>query len=251
MTDIPYGPHCLQRLDLYLPACRPFPVLVFVHGGSWISEDKAIFVVVGRYLAANGVGAVVVNYRLPPEVNCQGELQDVARAVAWTGRNIAGYGGDPGGLFLCGHSAGAHLACVLATNPAYLAAEGVPADAVRGVVCFSGFYRVGIEFKLFGVSYVFQGMDRAAVSPFHQVRAGLPPFMLLYAERELPYLPRQARRFRRKLLACGAACHLYVVPGEDHYGQVLNIAAPNATQGPRILRFIRQQVPGPTARTPG
>jgi acetyl esterase/lipase len=241
VPDVPYGPHPGQRLDLYLPPVGPFPVVVFVHGGAWVSEDKDFFGMVGRYLAGNGVGAVLVNYRLPPDAGCAGELQDVAAAFAWSRRSAADFGGDPDRLFLCGHSAGGHLVAVLATNPAYLAAHGLTPAAVRGVIAFSGIYRIGPNIRVLGVAYAFQDVDWKAVSPVNLVHPDLPPFLLIRAQGEIAYLAQPTEEFHRRLRACGARSERYVVPGENHYGQVLHINCPGSPQGPRMLEFIRRQ----------
>jgi acetyl esterase/lipase len=135
-----------HRLDLFLPKGRPnYPVLVLVHGGAWMLGDKScvgLYSAVGRFFARHGVGAVLPNYRLSPGVRHPEHVRDVARAVAWTKRHIARYGGDPGRLFLGGHSAGGHLVALLATDDRYLKAEGLGTEDVRGVVAVSGVYRI-------------------------------------------------------------------------------------------------------------
>ncbi len=238
--DLPYGPFPAQRLDLYLPRGGFATIVVFVHGGSWISEDKSIYAVVGAYLAAHGVAAVLPDYRLPPHATVQGQLEDVAQALAWTYEHVGGLGGDPSQIFLCGHSSGGHLAAVMATNPSYLAAVGLTPAILRGVIGVGGIYQIGVNVRLFGVGYVFQGMDRRAVSPVDHGRPDLPPFLLVVAQHGPRYLYRQAERFHAKLARCGVASQRFIVPDEDHYGQVLDIACPCDLLGPRILCFVRQ-----------
>src|SRR5688572_1446137 len=68
--DLPYGPAERHRLDVY-PADGPdAPVLLFVHGGGFVSGDKRgdpwFYGNVGRYFAAHGFLTVVANYRLAP-----------------------------------------------------------------------------------------------------------------------------------------------------------------------------------------
>ena len=79
-----------HRLDLYLPkGIQNFPVVVLVHGGAWGSGDKCqygLFSSVGRFLAQQGIGAVLPNYRISPDVKHPEHVRDVARAVAWTSR---------------------------------------------------------------------------------------------------------------------------------------------------------------------
>jgi acetyl esterase/lipase len=239
VEDVPYGPNPGQEADLYLPEQKGFPVLVFVHGGGWISEDKIYFGVVGRYLAENGVGAVLINYRLPPAANCEVELRDVAAGFAWTRQHAAELGGDPGRLFLGGHSAGGHLVTAVAANPKYLAAEGLTLEDLRGVVAFSGFYRIRANVRVMGVEYVFHDVDKKEVSPVDIIQPGLPPFLLFCGSHEAFWLRQPTRVLQRKLLDVGGQCEVLVVPGEKHYGEVLHIDRPGSPQGPRLLEFIR------------
>ena len=126
------------------------PVVIFLHGGTWMIGDKNFFGVyrgVGRFLAENGFVAVMVNYRLSPFVRHPEHARDVARAFAWCRRNIQRYGGDPDQIILAGHSAGGHLACLLAMDSTYLEDSALNLDdkarkAIRGVVSISGVYRI-------------------------------------------------------------------------------------------------------------
>jgi acetyl esterase/lipase len=151
VKDVPYrdGP-CAddrrQRLDLFLPkGLKDFPVVVLVHGGAWILGDNrccGLQSAVGEFLASQGVGAVLPNYRLSPAVKHPEHVKDVARAFAWTRGHIAEYGGRPDQLFLAGHSAGGHLVALLATDDTYLKAEGLSTADVKGVMAICGVYRI-------------------------------------------------------------------------------------------------------------
>src|SRR6266851_5939819 len=130
-----------QVLDVLRPkGLEDRPVVLFVHGGAWMIGDKCLFGLYrnfGRFLAKNGIVAVMINYRLSPDVKHPEHIKDVARAFAWTRRHVKDYGGDPDRIFLCGHSAGGHLVSLLATNEAYLQDESLKlqdADrkAIRG-----------------------------------------------------------------------------------------------------------------------
>src|SRR5262249_4735310 len=86
-----------QLLDVFAAAHKA-PVVLFVHGGTWMYGDKNFFGQyrnVGRFLARNGIVAVLINYRLSPKVKHPEHVKDVARAFAWTVRNVEKYGGDP------------------------------------------------------------------------------------------------------------------------------------------------------------
>jgi acetyl esterase/lipase len=128
-----YAPGERHRLDLYAPvgalagAVRA-PVVVFLYGGGWKEGDRTLYRFVGAALAARGFVVVVPDYRVFPAVRFPSFIQDAAAAVAWTRARVGGYGGDPGRMFLMGHSAGAHIAAMLTLDRQWLGAEGLDPD---------------------------------------------------------------------------------------------------------------------------
>jgi acetyl esterase/lipase len=260
-----------HRLDLYLPRDKKvFPVIVFVHGGIWMLGDKRFFgwgPDIGRYFAGQGIGAVFPSYRLSPGVKHPEHVKDVARAFAWVRKNIAGYGGDLGELFLCGHSAGGHLAALLATDPSYLKAEGVKQSAIKGVIAVSGVYRLpGFNFgvgaapaagrapagkkpsanpALLGWNFnpfspIFGSDPKAllSASPLTHVRAGLAPFLILYADRDLPLLPGMARDFARALKKAGCEAEAVLVKERDHEDIMFKARSSGDPVARAILKFL-------------
>ena len=135
-----------HRLDLFLPQGRKdYPVVVLVHGGAWVMGDNhscGLYPAVAEFLASQGIGVVLPNYRLSPAVKHPEHAKDVARAFAWARAHIADHGGRPDRLFVAGHSAGGHLVALLATDETYLRAEGLQTADIRGVIAFSGVYRI-------------------------------------------------------------------------------------------------------------
>ncbi|MDP9025499.1 MAG: alpha/beta hydrolase, partial [Candidatus Eremiobacteraeota bacterium] len=132
-----------HRLDLYLPA-NPgrAPLLIFVHGGAFMYGDRRDYADVGRELAQQGIVTAVVSYRLFPDADATGSAQDVASAAAWIIHHAVDYGIDSRNAFLAGHSAGAQIAALIGTNPAYLRQNGLDLSALRGVFAVSGAYDV-------------------------------------------------------------------------------------------------------------
>ncbi len=145
--DLPYhsvegvDPRLLS-LDLYAPGRgEGLPVLVMIHGGGWQIGDKggaAMAEVQAPFFVAEGFVYVSLNYRLAPAVRHPAQVQDVARAIAWVHDHVAKYGGDPGRMALMGHSAGAHLAALVATDDRRLAAHDKSLAILRGVVLLDG-----------------------------------------------------------------------------------------------------------------
>ncbi|WP_426209415.1 alpha/beta hydrolase [Massilia sp. TWP1-3-3] len=139
---VPYGSNPRHKLDIYTPqkAAANAPVVVFFMGGNWVKGERDDFAFVGRALASRGYVVVIPDYRLYPEVKYPDFLDDSAQAVAWTAREIAGFGGDPKRLYVMGHSAGAYNAAMVALDPRYLAKHGMKASALRGWIGLAGPY---------------------------------------------------------------------------------------------------------------
>lgn len=143
-ADVAYGPDPRQRLDVYTPrSASPtngFPVAVFFYGGAWNRGDRADYQFVGAALASKGILAVLADYRLYPQVRYPDFLTDSARALAWAHRESARLGGDPGRLFVMGHSAGAYNAAMLALDARWLKAEGLAPSILAGWIGLAGPY---------------------------------------------------------------------------------------------------------------
>lgn len=137
--SIHYGPDSKQIVDVYQPdqcRTRACPVTMWVHGGGWkhgnTSGDRSTEMQTAW--ANQGIVMVGVNYRLSPEYRHPAHIEDVASAISWVHDHIGQYGGDPNRVSLLGHSAGAHLVALVATNPTYLGAHGLtPGGALVNV----------------------------------------------------------------------------------------------------------------------
>ena len=129
-------PAAVLKLDLWPGAAPlPAPLVVFVHGGTWMHGGKyAGTPQQARAFRAAGYAYATVNYRLLRHGPPQEAARDIAEAVAFLRREAKGCGLDPDRIILMGHSAGAHLAALVALDESYLAAAGVPPEAVRAGV---------------------------------------------------------------------------------------------------------------------
>src|SRR5262249_28081526 len=159
-----------------------------------------VYSALGTFFARHGIGAVVINYRLSPEVMHPEHIKDVARAFAWTHKNIGRYGGRNHEIFACGHSAGGDLGALLATDPAYLKAVGLKVDAIKGVIPISAVFNLpdGLFEKVFGKD----PEARKQAFPLNHVMEGLPPFLILYADRDFPGCDEMSERFAKAVRRC-------------------------------------------------
>ncbi len=230
--DIPYDsapgvdPEQLS-LDVYTPeGAAARPVVVFVHGGGWSGGDKSEIGQKDRAMIAAGYVFASINYRLLPSGAHPVNVQDVARALAWIHRQIARYGGSPDRIFVIGHSAGAQLSALLATDERYLAAEGEKLAILKGVVLLdSNAYDIprlmphladdgNVYVTAFGKQQSPLWQD---ASPVTHVAAGkgIPPFLVVHANND-PSRAEQAESMARALRAAGIRADLLDIPERDH-----------------------------------
>jgi acetyl esterase/lipase len=225
-----------QKLDLYLPkGAKDYPTLFFIHGGGWTGGSRSGFDRIARTYARNGVAFVSVGYRLSPKVQHPAHIQDVAKGFAWTAANIGKYGGDPGQIFVSGHSAGGHLAALLATDDDYLKAEKLSPSNIKGVIPVSGVFVVSTRMKnVFG--------DDAEVckkaSPQNHAREGLPPFLILYGDGEVGGLGRQAEAFAPALKEHKVEATVLVGKDRNHGTIMMRMAAEDDPATQAVLEFI-------------
>jgi acetyl esterase/lipase len=198
-------------------------------------------------MAARGIIAVPVNYRLTPSVKSPEHARDCAAALRWVRDNIGRHGGDPRNIFLTGHSAGAHLAALIATDPRYLSDVGLDASDVRGVAMISGVadLRVHAETTVHTRrEYIEEAFGDSSgaladASPIVHVHAGLPPFLVIVAENDPPGLRDQGRTFAEALREAGGDAVYISVKGRDHFSIVRRFGPSDDPTVGAIVEFIR------------
>jgi acetyl esterase/lipase len=206
-----------HKLDVYVPkGKKDFPVLFFVHGGAWQLGSKETFADPAKQFAEHGIGVVCPNYRLSPKVQHPAHVEDVAKAFAWAVDGVGKYGGDATKIVIGGHSAGGHLAALLATNEAYLKAEKKKLTDVRGVVGVSGVYLIDHRVELLHKAFTDDEKACKAASPLEHVAADRPPMLLAYAEKDYLGLPAGAEAFAKALAKAKNEATAKEFKGRDH-----------------------------------
>lgn len=238
-----------QSLDLFLPAAGGKalpPLIAFVHGGFWRESDDGYGIgnVLAEALVPRGVAVALIRYPLAPHHRFPAQAEDVARAVTFLHRVAGQYGYDPKRVFLMGHSAGAHLASLVALDGRYLRESKAPARAVAGVIAVSGIYDLGPRGPLASraaelVEPVFGKSPKAHLqaSPVTHARGG-PPFLVLSGENDFDGLPVDARRFAARLRAGGNRdVQEIVMQGFDHFTFFRNVRAARNAMRDLVLAF--------------
>jgi acetyl esterase/lipase len=114
-----------QKMDIYLPEGNgPFPIVVLIHGGAFISGDKSGEAANAAALVANGIAAASINYRLSSEAIFPAQIQDCKAAVRFLRANATKYKLNPDKIGSWGASAGGNLSALLGTSSGVAELEG-------------------------------------------------------------------------------------------------------------------------------
>lgn len=176
--------YCANRclLDIYTPAdsAVSHPVIIWIHGGGLVGGDRFV----PAELKDAGAVIVAVGHRLLPEVTVDSCIDDAAAAVAWTFRNIDGFGGDTKRIIVAGYSSGGYLAGMVGLDKSRLEKYGVDADSIAMIFSLSGQAVTSHAYrKMKGVSPLRPTIDETA--PLYHVRGDAPEFIIVSADRNL------------------------------------------------------------------
>lgn len=240
-ATVTYAPDLDLALDIYRPQggnTRMAPTVVFFYGGGWQRGARAQYQFVGRRLAQHGILAIVADYRTWPAAGFPGFIDDAARAVAWSQAHAGDYGGDPARLFIGGHSAGAQIAGLLATDARYLQHHGLRPRELAGMIGLSGPYDfeiTGQYRKVFGPRS--QWPQAQAI---HFVDGDEPPFLLIHGADDRVVHAVDSMQIAEKLQAEGVAAKLIILPGAGHSAPLLGLYDPqrSPTVLPAIVEFV-------------
>jgi arylformamidase len=228
--DIAYGDGPAETLDLF-PASEPgAPLLVFFHGGFWRAQDKRDFLYPAPAFLSRGIAFASVNYSLAPAASLDEIVAQSRRAVSFVAQNAAGLGVDPGRIFVAGHSAGGHLAAMLALTDWH--AQGLAGNPVRGGCAVSGVYDLE-PIRLCYLNAVL-GLDAAAArrnSPLRLLetsRGPAPRLLFAVGGDETAEFQRQQEEFTDAWRRRGLGLAVIAQPDEDHFTIMDRFAEPTS-----------------------
>lgn len=207
------------KLDIHRPASNSNrqPIAIFFYGGSWRSGSRSEYAFVGEALAKAGIVTAIPDYRRYPQGRFPDFEFDAAHAVRWVRDHAAELGGDPQRIFLVGHSAGAHIAALLATDQHYLASVAIKPRELAGVVGISGPY----DFlpltdpdlvEVFGAE-----KDWPESQPVNFVDGDEPPFLLLHGASDRVVWPRNSTSLQSRLQKVGVPVQYKSYPSMGHF----------------------------------
>lgn len=247
-SAIPYTSDGQQLLDLYLPDdWQPGdnrPAAILIHGGAWVQGHRIEEQELAMTLAANGVVAIAVDYRLAPLYQWPAQGLDVAEGVWWLRNNAVKYGANPSKIVAIGVSAGGHLAGMLGQTNLVDPKTGVGSQ-VQALVSMWGPWDLTVPENLTQRAilrlFLASSGDAVGASPTFRVSAGSPPALLIHGTEDalVPY--------KGSVAACAAhvaknaqSCQLVTLQGQGH-----NAPPDRSLVSLPLEKFLRQWVATP------
>lgn len=229
-----YGPEPDHVVDVYTPAAVPdaATAIVFLHGGRWSYGSRRDYKFVAGSLTARGFVVAIPDYRKYPLVRFPTFVEDAALAVAWLRSTAADHGADPSRIVVVGHSAGAHIAAMLATDDRYLEAHGLTPRALAGMVGMAGPYDF-LPLTDDDLRDMFGPEEQWPESqPVEFVDGDEPPMLLLHGLRDRSVHPRNSRRLARRVREAGGSAEVRTYERLDHLRIVGALAGSLTWLGP-------------------
>ncbi len=216
--DVAYGPDPAQTMDVYLPQEPSGPVLFMVHGGAWTIGDKTAGPVVKNKVAhwlPKGLILVSANYRLSPKADPLEQANDVAKALALAQSKASAWGGDPARFVVMGHSAGAHLISLLASDPAIAERQGAR-DWLGSIALDSAAFDVAEimgrrHYRFYDKVFKSDPAYWRETSPIHRLSGEGAPMLAVCSSRRDDACP-QARDFAAKAATKGRKVTVLPLP---------------------------------------
>lgn len=238
---VPGSTDPLQQMDLFVPRSgkKPFPVVVYIHGGAWHQGTRHTRLV--KPLISRGFAVAAISYRLTPTSLWPAQLQDCKSAVRWLRAHANEYSLDSKRIGVWGESAGGHLAAMLGVTGEQADTVGgntKESSAVQAVVDWFGptdvvhlaeeqehlppdirvpgkNIRQYVDLLLGGP--VNQHLAAAKdASPISHVSGKLPPFLIVHGDHD-PTVPlQQSKEFFQALKNNHVDASLRIVPNGGH-----------------------------------
>lgn len=256
-----------EQLDVYTPIPAPkapVPVVVYVHGGGWISGSRNFSVFIGL-IEEQVVGAghifVSLDYRLAPQNPWPAQIEDVKCAIRFLRYDARSLGIDPTRIGAMGDSAGGQLVGMLGlAGPQAGFDVGQYLDessAVQAVVDLYGpadlttpDWKGDSAMQTYAGETFGQDLGRLTVelidaSPVTYARAGAPPFLIVQGTKDAVVPPDQSTELQKRLTAAGDSASVVMVQNAGH--GLLQVGPQTVSPG---LVPLSQQIVGFLARTP-
>lgn len=259
--NIPYNNDTLAKhlLDIYIPAGAEgkVPVVVFIHGGGWISNDK--YADMGympntiNAMLNNGMAIASIDYRFAQDAVFPAILQDCNQAVSFLYDHADTYGLDTNNMALMGFSAGGHLASLMGTS------QNNAVDALHNSGSYRPFqYKAVVDFYgpvdlvlfpgnedpespeaiLIGATPLQRPDLAKAASPITYIDPNDPPFLIIHGEKDDMVSNKQSKLLSAWLSQYGVDNELTIVKDAPHFGTMFDVEEIRS----RVIAFLTEHL---------
>lgn len=234
-----FGPLPRHLADVWRPAgAEAGPVAMFLYGGSWRSGLRSCYAFAGAAFAAKGITCVMPDYRLYPQVRFPAFNEDAALAYGWIVKEVAH--GRP--VVVMGHSAGAHIAALLALDPRYVAEHAAGAPPPAGLVGISGPYSFDPTTWPTTAEIFATAPSADLARPVAYASPDAPPALLVHGGADEVVKPKNTHDLADALRAAGASVAVDMHARLGHAGTLLALSRPFRWRAPvlaNIVHFVR------------
>jgi arylformamidase len=245
VRDVAYGADARQCLDIFSPVASTIrrPVLIFVHGGGFVSGDKGgpeapFYNNIGAWAARAGFVGITMSYRLAPAAPWPAGSEDVASAVSWARAHADELGVDAAAIFVMGQSAGAAHVAGFVADPRHAQALGV-----AGAILFSGIYDL-TRLSHSPREEAYYGRDPGRFAEQSSLRALAStaiPCLFSIAEFDPEPFQQQAGHVVAATVGLhGRLPRMLYFAGHNHLSPTLEIGSAEDAIGPQIEAFVRR-----------
>lgn len=257
--NIPYNndKHSKHLLDLYIPknAKGNIPLVVLIHGGGWLTNDKyADMGYMTKTMSAiveEGFAIASIDYRFASEAIFPAPLQDCNKAISFLYDHASQYGFDINRIAVMGFSAGGHLANMVGLSKNNQVSDffmkgSSTAFKIKAVVDFYGPSDMVLftssndpkspEAILLGAAPLDRPDLAKKASPITYVDKNDPPFLIIQGEKDESVDPKQSQLLSSWLKVVGVPNELIIVKDAPHYGSMFDAADIRT----KVISFIKK-----------
>ena len=218
--DLPYGAHLLQHCDVFAPLhASQCPVLIFWHGGGWTNGYRQYVHFMAQHVCALGLVLVAPSYRLVPAHKLPAAYDDALACFEFVQTQAPNWGADPARIVLSGHSAGGHLAALVALR----GLRDQP-QAIRACLPISAILDLhhpapaagSLEERVYTMVLQQRNHD-ALMSPLCWAAGNRIPLLLTVGEHDSERVRLSNRRIQALLDVQNSSVNLYELAGLSHF----------------------------------
>jgi len=259
--NIPYSNDTLSKhlLDIYLPpdAKGNLPLVIFIHGGGWLSNDKYADMGYMRKtvseIVSNGFAMASIDYRFSTQAVFPAQIQDCNRAISFLYDNAQKYGFDKNRFAVMGFSAGGHLATLVALSTnnhveTFFMPGASKSFTIKAAVDFYGPTELLLfpgsddakspESTLIGAAPLTRPDLAKAASPVTYADKDDPPFLIIHGEKDELVPIKQSYLLSSWLNVLGIEHELIVVKDAPHFGPMFDADDIRA----KVITFLKKHL---------